>query len=101
MKKAFMTLITSLTLMLLPATTVLAQTTSSQSADGIEFWLGMLFCCVGCCIWPLSLLILSYLVYRDAKKLGIDNAALWAVVVWISGGPGALVYYLVARRNRG
>lgn len=38
----------------------------------------------------------SYWVYMDAHKRGMDNATMWAVLVFVIGGlPGLVVYFLV------
>ena len=41
---------------------------------------------------------LAYFVYTDAKKRGMDNAALWAILTFFTGLIGLIIYLLVRKK---
>ena len=41
---------------------------------------------------------LTYFVYTDAKKRGMDNPALWAVLTFFTGLIGLIIYLLVRKK---
>ena len=41
---------------------------------------------------------LTYYVYTDAKKRGMDNAGLWAVLTFFTGLIGLIIYLLVRKK---
>ena len=58
-------------------------------------------CLGGSIIWLIGLAIsigLTYFVYTDAKKRGMDNAALWAVLTFFTGLIGLIIYLLVRKK---
>jgi len=72
-----------------------AASDAAAATAGLGFsvvWL----CCV--CIVPLVVGgILAYVVYNDAKKNNVENAALWAVITFFFSVIGLLVYYLAIK----
>ena len=82
------------------AAPVVALADTSTSSDGAVAGMSIIIWC--CCI-GLSMLIpiaISYLVYKDAVKSGVDNPMLWALIVFFTGLIGLLVYFLVAKNNK-
>lgn len=70
---------------------------ADSTAAGL-FGLGSLayICCV--CILPLVLgAVLAYIVYKDAQKNQVENAALWAILTFFFSLIGLLVYFLAIR----
>ena len=62
---------------------------------------GALGCLGGGIIWLIGLAIsigLTYFVYTDAKKRGMDNAALWAILTFFTGLIGLIIYLLVRKK---
>ena len=58
-------------------------------------------CLGGGIIWLIGLAIglaLTYYVYTDAKKRGMDNAPLWAILTFFTGLIG-LILYLIFRKK--
>lgn len=56
----------------------------------------VIWCCVACI--PLIILIaLAIWVYKDAEKYKVDNAILWAILTFVTGIIGLLIYLLAVR----
>lgn len=69
---------------------------SSGAASGLVFGSILLYCCILCVpliIWT----VVSYLVYKDAVKNNVDNAALWGILVFFFSVVGILIYFLAIR----
>lgn len=89
------------------ASVALAQSVSAQgyyytTSDlggayaGLAFGSILLYCCILCVpliIWA----VVSYLVYKDAVKNNVDNAALWGILVFFFSIVGILIYFLAIR----
>ncbi len=69
-----------------------------EDSDAVETAAG-LAAMGGCAIFVLLALVINILiiiwVYRDAKARGMDNAALWLVLVLIFGLLGLIIYLIV------
>ncbi len=46
------------------------------------------------------MLIISFWVFRDAKKRGIENPLLWAAVVFFTGIIGLIIYFFFIRPKK-
>lgn len=84
-------------LMLMLVSSVSAEPSTSVSGD-----LGEIFMYVCCCLCYLVYFILlvytAIWIYKDAKKLGVDNEILWTVLFLIF--PIVfIIYYLVVRKE--
>ncbi len=73
--------------------------TSTSDAAAATGFLGLGFvyiCCV--CLIPLIIdAVLSYVVYKDAKKNNVENPILWALITFFLPLVGILVYFLAIR----
>lgn len=85
LSKFFILVITMLVL-LLPMGVAFAQDDSGGGAASL----------VGYCIGGIISIAIAYWVYQDASKRG-GNAILWAVVGFVFGLLGLLVYWFVGR----
>jgi hypothetical protein len=59
-----------------------------------------IFCLMYMCaliIVPVIVIILALWVYNDAKSLGIENAWLWGLLVFLSWLIGLIVYFAIIR----
>jgi hypothetical protein len=83
--------------LLLTLAKVSAQTAGEPTAgDGI----GGFFCFFYLCIMTVPsivLIIAAFMVYNDAKNIGVDNPVLWGLVAFFASLAGILVYILVIR----
>lgn len=84
-------------LMLMLVSSVSAEPSTSVSGD-----FGVIFMYVCCCLCSLVYFILlvytAIWIYKDAKKLGVDNEILWTVLFLIF--PIVfIIYYLVVRKE--
>ncbi|RLE73337.1 MAG: hypothetical protein DRJ37_00460 [Thermoprotei archaeon] len=55
---------------------------------------------VGVAIGFIIALAISFWVFRDAKKRGIENPLLWAVVVFFTGIIGLIIYFFFIRPKK-
>ncbi len=71
---------------------------NSMYAMFIQF-IPLIVILIGVAIGFFVMLFISFLVYRDAKKRGL-NALLWAAIVFFTGLIGLLVYFLLIRPKK-
>ena len=55
---------------------------------------------VGVAIGFIIALAISFWVFRDAKKRGIENPLLWAAVVFFTGIIGLIIYFFFIRPKK-
>jgi hypothetical protein len=63
---------------------------------GLSVTLVLVICCA-LCLGFIVPLILAILVYRDATKNMVENAALWAIIAFIFNIVGTLIYFFLIR----
>jgi len=71
---------------------------SSSTDDGVA---GMSLI-IWCCCFAVMLIVpiaLAFFVYSDAQKNNVDNPILWALIVFIFGLLGLLIYLLVGKKK--
>ncbi len=92
--------------MLAPTTLAFAQSSydtysyTNDTASAGFFGGLMLIYCV-CFIAGFALLgVVSYLVYKDAKKNNVDNPILWALLTFFLGLLGVLLYLFVGKNQK-
>ena len=79
----------------LPTLAAFAQDTTTNTGASAAGCLG------GGIVWIISLAIsigLTIFVYTDAKKRGMDNPILWAILTFFTGLIGLIIYLLVRKK---
>jgi hypothetical protein len=70
---------------------------TSSAADASFGLMSAAIWLCACCVPFLFGLVLGYVVYKDAKKNGVDNPALWGILTFFFTLVGVLVYYLAIK----
>ncbi len=73
--------------------------TSGDDGSGIAALIGGGFSCVCGLIALVLYIVIAYWIYNDAKKRGNPNAVIWAVVGFILGLIGLLLYFVIGRNQ--
>lgn len=72
--------------------------TGADTAAGVAgLGFGVVYMLCICCVPLIISSVVAYLVFKDAKKHNIDNAAVWALLCFFFNVIGVLVYFLVPR----
>lgn len=82
-------------------TVVLAKSTSSNSSDpdALIALFGLIFYALCCLAIFIPQIVFAVWVYKDAKKLNVDNPILWAILSFLFFPLLTIIYYLVVRKE--
>lgn len=81
---------------LLFVVTTYAQSSDSSAEDAIGGFIFLISCCIGIVSFGVAAYV-SYWIYQDANKKGVDNAMLWAILNFFFFPIIFIVYYLAIR----
>lgn len=70
----------------------------AEAAAGIMAGFGLVFAIIGCVI-TIIWIVVTVLVFKDAKKHSVENPVLWAVLTFFLSWLGLLIYFLVPRKK--
>ncbi|MGA1793097.1 MAG: hypothetical protein ACMUHM_04030 [Thermoplasmatota archaeon] len=68
----------------------------SPGDDGIAGFICIMYLCA-LTVPSIIMIILTFWVYSDANKLGVENAWLWGLLVFLTGLVGLIIYLAVIR----